>query len=515
MSQKIISGQELSGHTSLTCDVCVIGSGAGGAVLAAGLVARGLDVVMLEAGGHYTRDDFTPLDEQWAFTNLYQDCGGRATADQAITVLQGRSVGGGTTVNWTTCFRTPDRILSHWADVHGVEGYTSESLRPHFEAVEERLNIKPWPVGIANENNRKLLEGCKALGYEVKPLHRNVDECANSGYCGLGCPVDAKQAMGITYIADAVQGGLRLYCDVHAERLVTEGHEVVAVEARALHRASHKPTGATLGVRARLTVVSAGAINSPALLLRSNLGEDGPVGRRTFLHPVVTMAARYAEEVEGYFGAPQSVGSHQFVDRGPDKVGYFLEVPPLQPMLASGGIGAMGHGQLDFMRHLPFTGVMLALNVDGLLPGDEGGTVTLREQGRVQLDYPIEAPLIEAFRSGHELMARIALAAGAEEAVSTHFPNISVGGEADMPRLREARYGALEHGIFSAHQMGGCAMGPDPATSVVRSDLRHHRLGNLFVVDGSVLPTSLGVNPSETIYAIAHRAVDAVAGACG
>jgi len=508
----IHKGAELSGHTSLDCDVCIIGSGAGGAVLAAELVARGLDVVMLEAGGHYTRDDFVALDEQWAFTNLYQDCGGRATADQAITILQGRSVGGGTTVNWTTCFRTPDRILTHWADVHGIEGYTTEALRPHFEAVEERLGIKPWPIGIANENNRKLLEGCKALGFEVSALSRNVEACANSGYCGLGCPVDAKQAMGITYIPDALDGGMRLYCDVQAERLVTAGDTVTAVEARALNRETHKPTGATLAVRAKLTVVSGGAINSPALLLRSGLGQDGPVGKRTFLHPVVTMAARYAEEVEGYYGAPQSVGSHHFIDRGPGKMGFFLEVPPLQPLLASGGVGVMGHEQLVFMRHLPFLGVLLAINVDGLLPGDDGGTVTVGEQGRIRLDYPIREPMVEAFRAGHEVMARIALAAGAEEVYSTHLPNIAVRSEADLPGLRSAPYGGLEHGIFSAHQMGGCAMGPDPATSVVRPDLRHHRVGNLFVVDGSVLPTALGVNPSETIYAIARRAADTIAG---
>ncbi|MGB0589639.1 MAG: GMC family oxidoreductase N-terminal domain-containing protein [Myxococcota bacterium] len=513
MSGRIIPGAELSGHTTVTCDVCVIGSGAGGAVLAEGLVARGLDVVMLEAGPHHTRDDFIPLDERWALSRLYQDSGGRATADQAITVLQGRTVGGSTTVNWTTCFRTPERILTHWAEHHGVEGYSSEDLRPHFEAVEARLNIKPWPSTNANENNRKLLEGCEKLGWKAEPLRRNVDGCADSGYCGLGCPVDAKQAMGITYIPDAVKGGMRLYCDVEATRLDVDGDRVRRVEARALNRETNRASGATLEVKAKLTVVSGGAINSPALLLRSGLGDDGPVGQRTFLHPVVTLAARYPEEVEGFFGAPQSIGSHQFIDRGPEKIGFFLEVPPLQPVLASGGVSAMGIDQAAFMRELPFMGVLIALHVDGLLPGDDGGTVTLREQGRVKLDYPIRPALAEGFRASHEVMARIALAAGAQSVNSTHHPLVTVRSEGDLPLLQSARYGALEHAIFSAHQMGGCAMGSDPKTSVVRSDLRHHRLANLFIVDGSVLPTALGVNPSETIYAIAHRAREAVAAA--
>ena len=513
MSGRIVTGAELSGHTRVSCDVCIIGSGAGGAVLAAGLAERGIDVVMLEAGPYHTKKDFVELDERWALASLYQDCGGRATADQAITVLQGRSVGGSTTVNWTTCFRTPERILKHWADVHGVEGYSTDILQPHFEAVEKRLNIKAWPKVNANENNKKLLRGCESLGYKAEPLKRNIDGCADSGYCGLGCPVDAKQAMGITYIPDAIKLGMRLYCDVEAMNLDVEGGRVSKVDARALNRDTNKATGATLEVKAKLTVVSGGAINSPALLIKSGLGDQGPVGKRTFLHPVVTIAARYEEEVEGYFGAPQSIGSHHFIDRGPDKYGFFLEVPPLQPVLASGGVSAMGHDQITFMRELPFLGVIIALQVDGLLPGDEGGTVSLREQGRIVLDYPISAALKESFRSAHEVMAKIALAAGAQRVDSTHYPIVTVTKDEELERLRRAPYGALEHAIFSAHQMGGCAMGPDPKTSVVRSDLRHHRLSNLFIVDGSVLPTALGVNPSETIYAIAHKARDTIASA--
>ena len=171
----------------------------------------------------------------------------------------------------------------------------------------------------------------------------------------------------------------------------------------------------------------------------------------------------------------------------------------------------MGHDQVAFMRQLPFLGVLIALQVDGLLPGDDGGTVSLREKGRIVLDYPIRPALAESFKSAHEVMAKIALAAGAKRVDSTHHPIVTVKKEADLARLRAAPYGALKHGIFSAHQMGGCAMGPDPARSVVRSDLRHHRISNLFIVDGSVLPTALGVNPSETIYAIAHKARASVA----
>jgi choline dehydrogenase-like flavoprotein len=134
----------------------------------------------------------------------------------------------------------------------------------------------------------------------------------------------------------------------------------------------------------------------------------------------------------------------------------------------------------------------------------------VRPDGRIRLDYPIGARLQRAFRTSHEVMARVHLAAGAVEVVTLHTPPARIREEADLRALDEVEYGALQHTIFSAHQMGGCAAGPDPDTSVVDSDLRHHELENLFVVDGSVLPTALGVNPSETIYGIAHRAADGV-----
>lgn len=506
----ITPGAALDADLDRPCDVAIIGSGAGGSVLAAGLCARGLDVVMLEEGPYLTRRDFD-LDERAAIPALYQDRGTRATADLAITVLQGRSVGGSTTVNWTTCFRTPGRILEHWRTVLGIEGLDEESLRPHFEAVEERLSIAPWPEELANANNQKLLKGARALGWEAGPLRRNVKGCANSGYCGLGCPVNGKQAMHITYLPDAVTAGLALFCDVRAERLVLEGGRVTEVQARVLDRANGRPTGRTVRLRPKLTVLSGGAINSPALLLRSGFSAGGRVGRRTLLHPVVGIGGLYDEPVDPFYGAPQSIGSHQFIDRGPGKVGFFFESAPLQPMLASLTASLLGAEQAAFMAKLPHLGVMIALLVDGLLPEDDGGTVSLRADGRIRLDYPIRPFLTEAMGSAHVALARLTLAAGAKEALSLHHEPRRMRDPLEITRLARAPYGAHEHAIFTAHQMGGCTMSPDPERGVVGTDHRVHGVENLFVVDGSVLPTALGVNPSETIYALAHRAREIVA----
>lgn len=513
MPGEVHEGRTIGADIDRACDVCIVGSGAGGAVLAARLVALGLDVVMLEEGPKVTRKDFS-LDEGEAFPMLYQERGTRGTSDLAITVLQGRSVGGSTTVNWTTCYRTPDRILAHWRSHWGVE-LDAEVLRPHFEAVEQRLNIAPWALP-PNPANDVIARGCEALGWQHHGISRNVKGCVDSGYCGLGCPVDGKQAMHRTYLPDAVRGGLTLFADTRADRFEVVGGRVVAVHGTVLERGyDTRTTGRKVVVRPKVAVSSGGAINGPALLLRSGLDQGGRVGRRLMIHPVVVVVGEYDAPVEAWAGAPQSVASHEFIDRGPDAYGFFVEAAPQQPMLGAVAARLMGQPLHDYLGRLRHLGALIALCVDGLLPGDEGGRVRLRGDGRVAIDYPIDDRLKEGFKAANVAMARVHLAAGAREVGTMHLEPVRLRSEADLPAVEAAAYGAHEHAIFTAHQMGGCWMGADPERSVVDLSLRFRGVDNLFVVDGSVLPTALGVNPSETIYGLAHWAADAVAAAVG
>jgi choline dehydrogenase-like flavoprotein len=509
-----VEGRLLDADLDRQVDVCIVGSGAGGSVLAARLAQAGLDVLVLEEGGLHGRNDFLRPDERWSYPNLYQERGARSTADLAITVLQGRAVGGGTLVNWTTCFRTPDRILAHWRREHGTE-LTSEVLAPHFEAVEARLGIEPWPEGLVNANNDVLRRGCTMLGWETVTLSRNVRGCANTGMCGLGCPVDAKQAMHLTFLADAVAAGATVISDARVDRLEQSGGRVVRAVGSLMERGADRPGPRTLSVRAKVFVSAGGAINGPALLLRSGLSGGGRVGRRTFLHPVTAMIGQHAERVAAFSGAPQSVSSHHHVDRGPEEYGFFLEVAPMQPMLIASAGWTGGPGLNDTMQALPNLSNVLALQVDGLLVGDEGGTVSLKPDGRARLDYPIGPALVRSMRDAHLASARIQLAAGALAARSSHVDPVFVRSEADLPKLGSAAYGAHQHGIFSAHQMGGCGMGADPTRHVIDLQFRYRGLDNLFVVDGSALPTALGVNPSQTIYGLAHFAADHVRAAVG
>lgn len=509
MTGFIRDGADVTADVEETCDVCIVGSGAGGAVLASRLIDLGLDVVMLEAGGHFTRDDFT-LSEADAFQQLYQGRGAWATDDLSVSILQGRTVGGSTTVNWTTSYRTPDPVLEHWRSVHGIDTLDSTVLAPHWDEVEGRLNIQEWPEEAANANNKVLLRGCRALGWKVHALRRNVQGCMNSGYCGLGCPVDGKQAMHVTYLPHAVEGGLRLYSDVTVDELVVEGGRVTSVRGSVLGRFDDVPSGRRVVVKPKVTVSSAGAINGPALLLRSGI-TGGGVGTRTWIHPVTAMPALFDEAINGFHGAPQSVASHEFIDRGPDTMGFFLEVPPVQPMLVSTASTLFGEEQRRFLQQLPNVSIILAIHADGFTPGEEGGTVRLRRDGRAALHYPFGPALREAMKASALAMQQVVFAAGARAAYLLHTEHGRELTSADPSVYDGVEFDALRQPTFTAHLMGGCAMGPDPDTSVVDTTLRHHAVKNLFVVDGSVLPTSLGVNPSETIYGIASWAAEAVA----
>ena len=223
-SKSVTDGAAQAADLTLSADVCIVGTGAGGAVTAATLAEAGIDVLMLEEGGYYTSEDFTARERD--ATKLYQEGMQRATADLGISILQGRAVGGTTVVNWTTSFRTPEDVVSYWKDEHQVGGFAYADLVPHWEWIERRLGIAKVDVASMNPNNRSLYDGCKALGWDVDTLRRNVHMCQQTGMCSLGCPLNAKRSMLVTLIPDAIDAGARLVYRARADRFETAGGEV-------------------------------------------------------------------------------------------------------------------------------------------------------------------------------------------------------------------------------------------------------------------------------------------------
>ncbi|MFK0313087.1 GMC family oxidoreductase N-terminal domain-containing protein [Pseudomonas sp. NPDC090233] len=505
-------GSRLEQDLTLQADIAVIGSGAGGATSAQMLSAAGYKVLLIEEGPLKTSSDFRLLENE-AYASLYQEGLGRMSKDGAITILQGRAVGGTTLVNWTSSFRTPEQTLAHWETAHSVKGLGNEALRPWFERIEQELGISPWAMP-PNANNDVLRRGCEQLGYRWAVIPRNVRGCWNLGYCGMGCPVNAKQSMLVTRIpATLDQGGELLYL-ARAERFAHNGERIEHLHCQALDAQGIQPTGRSVTVRARHYILAGGGINSPALLLRSKAPDPyGRLGTRTFLHLVNFSAARFEARIDPYYGAPQSIYSDHFQWQGgvDGPIGYKLEVPPLHPALASTLLGGIGADNARRMAELPHTHVMLALLRDGFHPESVGGTVQLRGDGSPVLDYTVTDYLRDGLRRAYHSMAQIQFAAGATQVTPVHSDASAATSLAQAQRLIEGlRLEPFRTRLGSAHVMGGCAMGEDPRQAVCDSLGRHHQLENLSVHDGSLFPTSIGANPQLSVYAISARLTDAL-----
>ncbi len=510
---KAIDGATLERELALEADVAIVGSGAGAGVTAEILASAGLSVVIVEEGALRSSSDFR-MREREAYPQLYQESAGRQTRDKAITILQGRTVGGSTTVNWTSSFRTPARTLAHWRAAHGLARATQAELDPWFARMEERLAIAPWPVP-PNENNDILRRGCEKLGIPAAAIRRNVRGCWNLGYCGMGCPTNAKQSMLVTTIPAALARGATLVHRARVERLEASGDRIVAAEARGLAGPGARPGPHRIRIAARHFVLGAGAIGSPAVLLRSAVPDPHElVGRRTFLHPTVVSAAVMPQPVKGYEGAPQTIYSDHFLDSVPvdGPAGYKLEAPPLHPILAGITLPGFGAGHARWMGEFAHLQVVIALLRDGFHPESPGGRVRIRDDGSPELDYPIGEFLWEGVRRAYLAMAEIQFAAGARTVMPLHE---DAQPAASWAAAREAIAAlpmkALHARVVSAHVMGGCPMGPDPRRAVVDERGRHHHVANLSVHDGSIFPTSIGANPQLSIYGFAARMADGLA----
>ncbi len=513
---KVVDGTTLADGATIEADVAIVGTGAGGGVAAEILAQAGLDVVMIEEGPLKSSTDFH-MREAEAYPSLYMESAARKTADKAINILQGRCVGGGTTVNWTSSFRTPSTTLAHWRQEYGLAGCTTDALAPWFERMESRLGIAPWEVP-PNANNAVLATGARKIGIAYGAIRRNVRGCWDLGYCGMGCPVDAKQSMLVTTIPGALDRGATLVVRTRALRLASEGDRIVALACAGMDPAGIAPGPARFTVRARQFVVAAGGIGSPALLLRSALPDPhGLVGKRTFLHPSVVSAAIMPERIAGYSGAPQTVYSDHYLDTSPTSgpIGFKLEAPPIHPILAA--ITLPGHGQAHarWMHALPNLHVQIALLRDGFHPQSQGGTVRLRDDGTPVLDYPFTDYVWEGVRRAFGAMAELQFAAGATTVMPIHGDSAGYASNADVQRAIAGFVPQpLATTVVSAHVMGGCAMGGDPKRSVVDPSGRHHHRANLYVLDGSIFPTSIGANPQLSIYGLVARLATAL-GASG
>jgi choline dehydrogenase-like flavoprotein len=497
----------ISEDTTLDADAVVIGSGAGGGVVAAELALAGKSVIVLEKGGYNNEANFT-LQEAQAMPELYLKRGTLTSKDLGIIVLAGSTLGGGTTINWMTSLRTPLNVLEEWEQRSGLRGrFTGSQLQESFAAVEKRINVNT-ENSQHNRQNQLLADGCETLGYHLGVIPRNALDCQQRcGTCGFGCRYGAKQSTMKTYLQDAYDHGARIIVHCSADRVLVENGHIEGVKATVIDNETGKMHNLT--IHAKTVIVAAGAINSPAILLRSGL-DNQHIGRHLYLHPVSTITGIYPEKVYPWQGVMQSAYSREFAHLD-GNYGYVLEVPPAHPGLI--GLSAPWHSAREYREQVAQAANFATIIV---LTRDKGeGTVIVDRDGEPVIDYVVSVYDRRHLLHGLRQAARIHFAAGAKAINSLHNKRTRLdrpeNGIVSEQQFREFDRQLERHGMgvnrimmFTAHQMGTCRMGADPKTSVTNEHGEVHGVKGLFVCDGSLFPAPSGVNPMLSIMSLVY-----------
>jgi choline dehydrogenase-like flavoprotein len=503
----------------LEADVVVVGSGAGGGVVAAELANAGRRVLVVEAGP-FVDESTMPRDELDAYGRLYLNYGLLSTWDGAITMLAGSGVGGGTLVNWMTCLDIPADVRQEWARDHGLDGVDGKEWADDLTVIERELGVSPATTIPPKDD--LIRRGAEALGWESGVIKRNATDCGDCGSCPFGCRRGTKQSGIRAHLADAVAHGARVLDRARVRQVLVGGHEggpvtgVLGTLAPMDDTAPIATKPRWFMVKAPQVVLAAGALRSPSILQASSIGHPS-IGRYLRLHPVPVIGAIHDEPVDMWRGTMQAVRSMQFSHDAVEHRRYVIESAPghlgLMALILPWE-GAAAHA--DWMAQARHFSPLIAVTRDG----GEGRT-TLTRAGRVRIDYRLDSAGIETARHALVSMARLARAGGARELLSIGhpMPRHRVDGGGDESR----RFAAFEQQlaatdfrphrgtIASAHQMGTIRMGSDPKTHPadshgrVRRDTSGELVPGLYVADTSTFPTGIGVNPMVGVMTMARR----------
>jgi choline dehydrogenase-like flavoprotein len=477
------------------CDVAIVGSGAGGALAATVLAEAGLDVLVIEAGPYMDRNSY-PDEPLAALTALYRD-GGLTVAEgrPAIPTPVGRAVGGTTVINSGTCFRAPDEVLKRWSREHGIPW--ARELAPDYAEGEEMLNVTPVDPERMGRNGQILMEGAEALGVAHEPLRRNAGACISCSSCPSGCPLDAKRAMHVSYLPRAVAAGARVRSGVEARRVTFEGRRATGLDCvAAADPLANGRGGRRFTVRARrAVVVAAGAFGTPELLLRSGVRtESDQLGRNLRIHPACWVGARFDDEVRGWDGVMQSYAVTEWEPRGILLEATFTPLAFGAQWLP--GTGPEHQRRVAAYDRIASTGVHLS--------DRSSGRVGLARDGSLRVTYRLTDDDAARLVFGIARAAELFYAAGATE-VYPQVSGIPIVERNGIDRLEGARLPPTRLRLEAFHPLGTARMDSDPSRGVVDPAGAVHGYQALHVADGSLFPSSIGVNPMMTIVAMASR----------
>jgi choline dehydrogenase-like flavoprotein len=493
----IIEGKSAVRSIREDTDVCIIGSGAAGAILAWEMAEQGNKVVLLEKGGYFRNEAFTQREDEM-IPHLYKNGGFQFAMPSGIIVAQGSCVGGSTVVNDAVCFRTPDVVLERWRKEFHIADIGPSEMKGHFERVERRLSVTEVRPEEVDENTAAFRRGCEKLGWRASPNLRNCKTCRRCGLCHLGCSYGTKQSMLETYIQDSENfhhDDVKIYSDCTAESLAVSGDRVEGVKA-VIHKKGGK---LPVTVKARVVIVSAGTFSSSELLLRSRLDRNKQVGRKIALHPSPAIIGDFDQEINGNQGIPMAYHCPEFGIQRTGRNGYLLEsvfLAPYQFLLTLPGYVYESKELMKRYNHYAMAGV--------LLQDESVGRISLGGPFGTLIYYRLTPQDSKLMVEGMQNAARIFFAAGASRVITSHRRRTVLYGEDDLPLIEERGVGPTDINLGSGHPQGGNRMGGDPRESVVDSYGKFHGIPNLFVCDASVVPTSVGGEPPADRHGSGH-----------
>ena len=486
---------DVSADLDVTCDVVVVGSGAGGATMAAELADAGIDVVMVEEGGYHPTKSFT-TEAGHALRTLYRDCGAEiAIGHPPVLFSEGRCVGGSTVVNGGMSWRTPPKVLERWAR-DGVADIGEGDMEPYFAKVESRISVAFQDPETVGEDMRLLKAGADAKGWKIIPNLRNQLHCAGTNNCTNGCPTGAKRSMLVTNVPRALARGARLFADCRVDRVTRSDGRVTGVSGHFVRPGGRR--GPELRVRSAVVVVAGGAVQTPALLARSGFrSRSGQLGRNLSLHPNAKVIAFFDHDVSGWHGVHQAFQIREFMDEG-----ILLTAVNLAPSLLALGMPAHTYGSELGELMAGYNRIVTA----GCLIEDTGtGRVRTIPGLGPQVFYQITDSDAARVVRGTALAAEAMFAAGAHRVLLPFDGAPPVDDMNQLRRLLTRPVAKKSIELFTVHLMGTARMSEDPRRGVTDSFGAFHGVPGLFVADASLFPGPVGVNPMETVLALATR----------
>jgi choline dehydrogenase-like flavoprotein len=476
-------------------DVCVIGSGAAGAVIATKIAKSGKSVVLLEKGGYYDSEDMNQRETDM-IPLLWKNAGANFTDNLRMVIAQGQCLGGSTVINDAVCFKIPSIVSEQWRKL-GVQ-ITDEQWETATDEVWKNIHVTRVSNEELNKNNLMLKKACEIKGFRSRPNDRNCKDCKRCGFCHLGCHYETKQDMLVTYIHDALKNtNVRIFCNCDVDRITHENGLANGVEGT-FRDFSNNPKF-KIRINSKIVVVAAGSIASSHLLLKNKIGL-GKTGKGLALHPAPFLLGKFPEKINSFEGIPMAYACDEFgVTNGVKNGGYVIESIFLPIFQFAMGLPSFFAEHESLMRNFPH------YSMAGVMIRDESnGTINLSENGNPRVSYHLSPRDIDTIAEGIGVLADMWFEAGATHVISGHKDMITLISKHDIPKLIKAiRTNPDGLQVASAHPQGGNKMGEDETTSVVDSNCKVHGFDNLFVCDASVFPTSIGVNPQVTIMALA------------